>query len=402
MQVRTRSWLCAALLVVFSSAPAWAQIEDTFKFNAAYSRHSDSNLFRLPAGVDANTLIGKSSAAEQIGITSLGFNFNKAYSLQRFELNLSLIDYQYQNFSYLSFAAHNYDAAWRWSLTPRLRGNFTTARNETLNSFADFQGFNLRNQRTNTNTRFDGIYEIDGPWRVLGGLSQSAQTNLQPLVAEGDYSATSADLGLRYVLASGSSLSYALKTATGTYLNRVLSPAGLFDDGFNQIDNELRLHWVVSGNSSADLSAAHINRTHPHYDQRDFSGLNAAIKLNWNLTGKSALTAGWAREISSYQTGSTNYTQTERFSIGPVWQVSPRAVVRLRHEVAQRDYLGPPTGVLVPQRSDTTQDTSVSFDWQPYQYLTLSASLQNARRTSNLAGLDYDSNLAIFSAQFTY
>ena len=393
MLIRPLSWRAAALCIMFSSAPAWAQVQDTFKFNAAYARQSDSNLFRLPAAANA---------AEQVGITSLGFNFNKAYSLQRFELNLSLIDYQYQNFSYLSFAAQNYNAAWRWSLTPRLRGNFTTVRNETLNSFADFQGFNQRNQRTNTNTRFDAAYEIDGPWRLLGGVSQSAQTNEQVLLAEGDFRSNAADLGLRYVLGSGSSLSYALKTATGSYLNRVLSPVSLLDDGFDQIDNELRLHWIISGNSSADISAAHIKRSHPNFAQRDFSGLNAAINLNWNMTGKSALTAGFARELASYQTGSANYTQTDRFSIGPVWQVSPKAVVRLRYDVAQRAYLGPPTGGVVAQRSDTTHDTSLSFDWQPYRYLTLSASLQNAMRTSNQAGLDYASNVATFSAQFTY
>lgn len=396
MLIRPLSWLAAALCVMFSSAPAWAQVQDTFKFNAAYSRQSDSNLFRLSAD-DVNAGIGKSSAAEQVGITSLGFNFNKAYSLQRFELNLSLIDYKYQNFSYLSFAAQNYNAAWRWSLTPRLRGNVTTVRNETLNSFADFQGFNRRNQRTNTNTRFDAAYEIDGPWRVIGGVSQSAQTNEQVLLAEGDFRSNAADLGLRYVLGSGSSLSYALKTATGSYLNRVLSPASLLDDGFDQIDNELRLHWIISGNSSADISAAHIKRSHPNFAQRDFSGLNAAFNLNWNMTGKSALTAGFARELASYQTESANYTQTDRFSIGPVWQVSPKAVVRLRYDVAQRAYLG-----VVAQRRDTTRDTSLSFDWQPYRYLTLSASLQNAMRTSNQPRLDYESNVATFSAQFTY
>ena len=393
MLIRPLSWLAAALGVMFCSAPAWAQVQDTFKFNAAYARQSDSNLFRLPAAANA---------AEQVGITSLGFNFNKAYSLQRFELNLSLIDYQYQNFSYLSFAAQNYNAAWRWSLTPRLRGNVTTVRNETLNSFADFQGFNQRNQRTNSNTRFDAAYEIDGPWRVLGGVSQSEQTNEQVLLAEGDFRTNGADLGLRYVLASGSSVSYAFKTATGTYLNRVRSQASLLDDGFSQSDNEIALHWVISTGSSADVKAAYIKRSHPHFAQRDFSGLNAAINLNWNMTGKSALTAGLAREVASYQTGDDNYTRTDRFSVGPVWQVSPKAVVRLRYDVAQRAYLGQPTGAVVSQRSETTHDTSLSFDWQPYRYLTLSASLQHAIRTSNPAGHDYESNAATFSAQFTY
>lgn len=395
-------WLTPALLLVHGAAPARAQGEDTLKFNAGHTQLSDSNLFRLPASANVSALIGKPSAAEQIGITSLGLRLNKAYSLQRFELDLNLIDYSYQNFSYLSFTARNHDAAWRWRLTPRLHGNLTTDRKETLNSFADYQGYNQRNQRTNTNTRFDAEYELGGAWRVIGGVSQSAQTNLAPLVAVSDYSATSADMGLRYASVSGNSLTYSVKNANGQYLNRVLSSAGLLDDSYHQTDRELKLHWLISGKSTADVSAAYISRTHPHFGQRDYSGVNTGVHLNWNLTAKSALVASWVRELSNGQTSSSNYIQTDRFSLGPIWQVSPKAVLRLRYEVARRDYLGSPAGLVVNPRSDTTHDATLSFDWQPYQHLIFSISLQNARRSSNLAGFDYASNIATLSAQFSY
>lgn len=408
-------WLTPAVLLLCSSAPSWAQTEDvpkiksggaqtedTFKINASETLMTDSNLFRLSDGADLNTLIGRSSAAEKINMTSLGFSLNKAYSLQRFELDLNLIDYRYQNFSYLSFTAKNYSAAWRWSLTPRFTGNFTTDRKETLNSFADFQSFSQRNQRTNTNTRFDGAYEIAGGWAVLGGVSQSAQINQEVVVAEGDYNATSADAGLRYTFTSGSALTYTLKNTSGTYLNRVLSPTSLLDDGYNQLDNELKLHWIISGQSTADLSAAHINRTHPNFGQRDYSGFVAGANVNWSMTAKTVLSAGWMRELSSYQTDSANYSQTDRFSIGPTWQVSPKTLVRLSYQRAQRDYLGTPTGLAASSRSDTLTDTTLSLDWQPYRYLTVITSLQNAKRSSNLDGLDFNSNMATISAKFSY
>lgn len=403
MMVYPHPSLIAALLALYGSAPAWAQAEDTFRFSAAYSQQTDSNFFRLPAGLDSNALIGKPSAQEQIGITSLGFHVNKPYSLQRFELNLGLVDYRYRNFSHLSFSAHNYDAAWRWSLTPRLRGNLTSTRTETLSNFADYKGFNMRNQRTATHTRLDGEFDMGGPWRLLGGVSRSAQSNLQPVVAESDSRATSADLGVRYVLGSGSWLGYTAKTATGDYLNRALSPAGRIDDGFKQVDNELRLHWKVSAKTTADLRAAHIERTHPHYGERDYSGVTATSSLTWNITAKTALSTGWVREISSYQTASTNYTRTDRFTLGPVWQVSPKALVRLQHALARRDYLDPPAGAVVdPQRRDTMRDTTLSLDWMPHRNVVLGASMQKAKRTSNLGGLDYASNITTLTARFTY
>lgn len=123
----------ATLLFIGCLTPAWAQEEPTIRLSAAYARQTDSNLYRLSATslTNAQTLIGRADASEQIGITTLGVNFNKAYSLQRLELGLNLVDYSYQNFSNLSFTAQNYTAAWRWALTPRLTGNLTRERSET-------------------------------------------------------------------------------------------------------------------------------------------------------------------------------------------------------------------------------------------------------------------------------
>jgi exopolysaccharide biosynthesis operon protein EpsL len=332
----------------------------------------------------------------------VGLSLNKAYSLQRIELDINLVDYKYQNFDYLSFTARNYNAAWRWALTPRLNGNFTTDRAERLNSFADTQNLNTRNQRTNTNTRLDAVYDLGGSWRALAGVQQSKETNQQNLLAESNYATNSADLGVRYDLSSGSSLAYTRNSAQGQYLDRPLSVTGLFDDEFNQTTDEFRLRWLFSGNNSVSLNASYLNRSHPHFSQRDYSGLAAGVNVNWALTAKTALAASWARDLSSYQTSSTNFMQTDRLTLGPVWQLSPKALISLRYAVAQQDFLGTPTALAATQRSDTTRDTSLAFEWQPYQHITFSASLQNSTRSSNQANLDFDSNIANVSAQISY
>ena len=402
MVVSRRSWLTPALVSMCGAMPAWSQEDAPLKLKADISLRFESNLFRLPAGADIVSLVGKPSGAEQIGVSSLSLSFSTTLSLQKFDLNLILVDYRYRNFDYLNFAAHKYNSAWHWSLTPRLRGNLSTERQDTFNNFADFQRYDRRNQRTTTNTRFDALYGPDGVWRILGGVSRNAQIDIQPLVAEGNYSATSLDAGLGYVSASGSAITYVHRNTRGKYLNSALPSDNLFDVGFTQVDDEVRLSWAINGKSTVDFSAASITRTHPHYFQRDYGGLNAAINLNWRVSAKSTLTLGWARELSSYQSNNVNFTQTDRFLIGPVWHVSPKAVVRLSYELAVRDYLGSPTGLITSQRSDTTRDATLSFDWKPYQYLTLSALLKNTSRASSQPGLEYDSKMTAFSAQFNY
>ncbi len=401
MRWQCRFWLPLALMLLCCGS-SLAQSSDTLKLKIESSLRFDNNLFRLPADANLTALIGTASGAERIDINTLSLNFSTTLSLQKLELSASVTNYRYENFSYLSFVAHNYNAAWHWALTPRLHGNLGSQRQEVLNSFADYQGFNLQNVRSSINNRMDAAYDLDGAWSLNAGVSQSTQTNQQTLIAEGDYSAKSIELGLRYTAGSGSTLSYTLRNNNGTYLNRVLPSSGLYDDSYQQMDSELKLHWVPSGKSVADIYTSQISRSHPNYAPRDFGGRNAGVNFNWSLTGKSALAASWVRELASYQTSTSNYSRTDRVSLGPVWQPSPKTLVRARYELAQSDYLGSPFGPVATPRSDSTSAASLSFDWQPHQYLTISTSLENASRKSNLAGLDYESKMATVSAQFSY
>lgn len=397
-----RALLMAVVLLSSVHGVARAEGDDVFTLSADTSLVRDNNLFRLSSSANTLALIGRDSAAEQINITSLGVRAAKSYSLQRFELGATVIDYRYQNFSYLNSVANNYDAAWRWSLSPRFHGNLTNSRQESVNSFVDVQGYNMRSQRVNYQSRWDGMYELDGTWRVMGGVASGSQKNLQTQTAEADTTTNSSDIGVGYAFASGSTLTYTLRGSKGQYLNRVLPSTSLLDDSFNQVDHEFRVVWSMDGITTAGLRATAINRTHPNYSQRDYNGIAAGANIKINLSGKTSLSVDWTRELSSYQDGSTNYAQTDRLTIAPIWQISSKTTMRLRHELALRDYLGSPSPTLSNPRTDTTRDTTLSFDWQPFTYVTLSAALQDARRTSSVTGLDYQSTQTTVSARFAY
>nr|WP_315478712.1 XrtB/PEP-CTERM-associated polysaccharide biosynthesis outer membrane protein EpsL [uncultured Rhodoferax sp.] len=398
--MRAQPTLHVAVALCACASAAAAQ-EAPLVLTAGYTVQTDSNLFRLPSSANTQALIGKDSAAEKIGVTTVGFGLNTYQSLQKFEFDLNLVDYKYQNFNYLSFTASNYNAAWRWALTPALTGSLTSSRKETLNSFSDFNSYTQRNQRIDTSTGLNAEYQLDGTWRLLGGISTTRQANQQAVLAGSDYTSNTANAGVKYAFASGSSISYVARLGSGSYLNRTVPNAGQFDDSFKQFDNDLRLRWALGGNSNAELYLTHINRTHPTYGQRDYNGFNTGASLDWAISGKTALNVGFSHALDAYATANSNYSQTDKISIGPVWQFSPKAALRLRYDWAQRDYLGSP-GATASTRRDTTRDTSVSINWQPYQQLALSAALQGASRGSNQTGLDYDSTQLLFTAQLTY
>lgn len=395
--------LIVLALLLGGPAAAWAEGADDLRLSASLGLVHDSNLFRLPSGIDTVPLIGRSSAAESIRIASLGANYQRSYSLQRVEFDVRWTDYGYQNFDYLSFMATNYRAAWNWSYTPHVYGQLRTTRNQSLNSFIDFRGFNQRNLRTDTATSFDATYELDARWRLIGGLSRSARSNSLPITTEADTRLTGLQAGVQYVLPSGSSAGYRLRTSDGTYLTRRSIPsAGFFDTDYTQTDNVLSATWAVSRATRAEFTLGHRSRSHPNYPQRNFNEFLGSASVNWAYSAKSGLVARWERELGNFETADFNFTQTDRFSVGPVWQVSPKATVRLQLEHAIRDFKGTPSGFVTAQRRDTTNDTSVAFDWEPYRFLLLSASLQNSRRSSTVPGLSFNANVINFSAQLTY
>lgn len=391
------------LLALTSTVPTWAQEQDTLKFRANYTLQTDSNLQRLPSNADVLARTGRNSTDERIGITTVGMFFNKAYSLQRLELDLNLVDYDYQNFSQYSFTAKNYVAAWRWSLTPRFHGSLTSDRKETLNSFSDYQGgasVSQRNLRTTINSGFDASYDLDGTWSLLAGLSHTNQTSQQTLGTGEEYSANTASVGVSRASGSNSTFSYNLKRSSGKYLN--VSANGR---EYDQLDNELRLAWVLSGNTTANLRATYINRSHPSSPQRDYSGFNTGVNVNWAITGKTALAASWVRQLDSYQTSYASYTQTNRLSIGPTWQLGSKTTLGLRYGLSRIEYLGAPTAVPTAQRQDTLRDTSLTLKWQPYPLVTVSASVARSTRdatVTNLSALDYSSNTGSLSAQVSF
>ena len=399
-----RKPLACALLMALVLPPAWAQEDSSpLKLKAGYTLQTDSNLFRLPAGVDPMAVLGKSSAAEQIGVGTLGLTFNTIQGLQTISADINALNYRYHNFSYLDFAGINYDASWRWAVTPRFTGSLTGQRTQTPTSFVNYGNYDVRNVLTDTSTRLDGVFEIYGPWRAVAGISSDRQANEQTVEGRNDYSATAADLGARLVFASGSTLSYSLKRYNGNYINRALDAFAQYDSSFTQIDNELRLRWLISGNSSSSMYLTHLSRSHATLAVWDYSGFNAGADLNWVLSGKSALLVGYTHTLGSYQTLYSSYSQTDRFTIAPTWQISGKTLLSLRYAWAQIDYLGAPFAAFAsPQRRDTTHDTTLSFNWEPYHKLTLIASLQNSSRGSNFGGQDYASNMATLSASYTY
>ena len=174
-------WIALAAAGWISLIPhAVADAGDTFNVTVGSTFTYDSNLFRLSSIIDPERFVGKPTTADQIIISTATLNVNKNYSMQRFEFNGSIVDNRYNNFDFLNFVGKNYTAAWNWFITPYFHGRISSGHREALNNFADLTGFvnsTNRNLRTDDNLRFDAVYEIDGAWRLIGGVAHDTRKN---------------------------------------------------------------------------------------------------------------------------------------------------------------------------------------------------------------------------------
>ena len=387
--------LCLLAALSLLHAGARAETDNPLDLRAAFNVQNDSNLFRQS---DA----AASRAQEQVSTTTLGLGFKTQQSLQSFDLNLNLVDVQYQNFSYLNYSATNYSAAWQFAITPRVRGNLSSSSQETLNSYADVQNNTTRFLNTNRSTRVDASYGVDGPWSVSTGLTQSLQSSQRDQVAGSDFSSVASDLGLQYQFSSGSTAGVTTRLTKGQYLNPPAAISTFFDNNFDQVETEARLHWAVSEGKTLDMHAAQRDVTHPNVSLRDYSGLLAGAEASWAVTGQTVLTAAWAHALDTYQTIDANYSQTDRLSLGLDWQMRNKLAWSLRTDYTHIRYLGGPLPFLQSKRIDDVSNTSLSLTWTPRKQATFSASIQSAQRASNAAGADYASTLTSLTAQVNF
>lgn len=377
----------------------------------------DSNVFRLSPSIDPMLILGMPNRSDLITTSSGMLSFNKFYGMQRFEANVSIVDNRYQNFEFLNFIAKNYAAGWHWQITPYLHGSMTVNHKEALNNFANLTGFinsANRNLRTDDSYRFNGIFELNRTWHLLGGVSQTTAKNSQLTVQDFDNRVFSVEGGIRYTSPSGTTLTYKIRSGEGEFYKRPQPIVGsLFDTAFQDIEHGAQVVWPVTDKTTVEARLGHFARKHDHFPQRDFSGLIGNFDFNWSITRKTKVTVSWMRDLSNFQTSanfqlpqfqrfSSSYVATNRFSFAPAWQIGPRTTLRLRYDYLIRDFLG--SVILLPNdnRRDSQHVGMVAVDWQPITAIFFTAMLQRDHRSSNTRGFDYDATAGSVSVRLSF
>jgi exopolysaccharide biosynthesis operon protein EpsL len=371
----------SAAFILMGVASTCSQAQDVVTYSASVRISQDDNFLRAPTAT---------AVTEEIYTQSVGARIAVPYSLQRFELDVGLINYKQKRFSNFDYVGQNYTASWLWSYTPRLRGTLSTSRTESLNATSDSVNPGVRNRNVSITTGLTAEHELGGALHLLGGYTNSESLNEQALIGQSDNRSNSFNTGLRYSLASGSSVGYGFRRGFGSSTS-----------SYVQTTHSLDGAWQPGGSTSVTIQAAHFDQHFGLTPEYDFSGVSGFARMVWRLTGKTTLTADWQRSLAAFQTAGSTYTLTDSLSVAPAWQLNTKNSVGASYRYALRSNRGSPTGIA-DQRKDVLRDTSVSYSWQPRPFATVLTSYTHSVRTSDNVGLDYIVRLASLSAQFSF
>ncbi len=385
-------WTAPALALLSLGAQAQALMQptprtdftdaDTLQWRAGAQWQRDDNVFLESDG---------SAKTDHIFVTTLGLRVNKPISLQRLELDVKVDNFKYERYSVLDFTALNYTGAYRWAVTPRMRGNVLAERREYIDRFSDISSGNV-NRRTEQNHGLEAEYEVGAAWRALGGVFDRRISN-SVSTYQADTTVQGGELGARYDFRSGNSLAYRYRQGQGDY-----SGGQTTLGGFTDRQHEFDLAWQPTGQIRVNGRMGWLDREHDLQPGRDFSGWVGRLNANWQLSGKTSVAAGLARELASYQTTDASYFQGQRWFIAPEWKPTFKTAVRLRWDHGTRTYKGAPSPSLSAGREDRLNILTLGLEWEVMRALRLLATVQRDERNSNIDGFDYKANIYGISA----
>ena len=385
---RAFSILLALFLVATN---AIADEFDTVNFMASSTYVRDSNLFRLPA--HAQPSAPGAERADNIYRNSVGISINKPYSLQVFKFDYAYVDTKYDNADFLDFKASNYKAAWEWALTPSLTGVLSKDRIVSLVPFQDLRS-TTASQTKNVRTKETQIFSFDfSPHNTLhfiGGYNKLDVKNSKTFLPETSYKLDTINAGIKYVFPSASYISFVSSVSDGQ--NQEINFTQQVGKGFKQKQQSLSMLWLATGKSRVGAELGYLDVVDDTFSTRDFSGIYGNVNYIWDITGKTTLSMGLARKLSSFQTSFDTYTVSDTLFFSPIWHATSKITVRANTQFGHRDFKGEGPLVSTVDRKDNVFSYGVGVDWAPRSVVQFGLNLQHDEINSNFKNVESSDN----------
>lgn len=330
-------------------------------------------------------VLGSSSneQSDTVGYAGVGLRADRRYGLQRFRADVEANTYRYNSHSELDYSVFNYALAWDWSVTTRWHGVISADQKQFQEITADpTTQTNHVGKRTEMAQGADAIYELGGAWRLMGGIAHTEAKSTQRATYDSSPSVTSGRVGVGYELGSGSKLFAHYRAGDGNYNDPT---PGSAQGDFREHESDVELTWPITAKTAFNGRIGYINRDNDTAKEHDFSGTVGNAAVTWEITGKTRLVGGYARDLSAAGFGSGGYVASDRFYLAPIWKATAQVAVNLRYEDVRREWKNVPAGSADLGRNEKLQVLSAGVEWEPRRWLAVSGYVRHEKSTYSLS-----------------
>ena len=370
--------MVGALLGALCSTPAMAALSDTIHPFVSLTYSHDDNLLRLPDETPGFTGPRDDNLTQSLA----GLSLERPFGRQILTATAKVSRVTFSHYDQLNYNGKDFQGALEWHIANHLSGHLGGNYSQTLTPFTDFHTSD-RNLRTERREYFDGNWVFRPSWQVHGSASTDKFT--YELVAQ-RYNNRTEDIGeagIDYLASSGSRIGLVVRHIDGSYPTHRLIGSIVTDNGYTQNEIKANIYWVLTGVTQVQLLAGWARREHSFYNNRDSSGANGRVTVQWMPLGRVHLTTMAWREFRAVESDLINNSLNKGASVSGTWDITAkiRADAQYRHE--KRDF-NQATGVVLPfDANDTTRNASAGLTYIPQSFLQLNASLYHEKRSGS-------------------
>lgn len=380
--------------------------ESVFDVYVADKELFDSNVFRIPSGVDVATLAGPSAAKQDhINSSSAGLDSQWVAGRQSFALDLHVDDNRFADNSDLNNVSSTDRLVWNWGLGGVLSGQVGA---DYLRALASFVNTDLytRNVYQRTEVFAATRYQVGPRWALFGGILNTDYSLAQSATRGNDSHQKSGDLGVEFATSADDSIGLDYRYTDARYPNAAVLNGIEFDPDYREDRVRLLFKRALTDKTSIDLGAGYLKREYSNTTAIGaFSGIIWRGSFGWQPTDKTQLIASVWRNLQAYLTDQTNYYRATGFSISPVWLASEKISLSLLASREQQAYLGSSSNVGEideASRRDTVTAEQAALTYTPIRALTLDVAFRHEQRASNQQQRTYTDESASAGVRFEF
>jgi exopolysaccharide biosynthesis operon protein EpsL len=377
--------------------------EDILNIYVADREQYDSNVFRLPSGTNAATVVGPSASKEdQINSPAAGLDGQWIFGRQSIALAVRADDNLYAHNSDLNNVSSNDKLVWNWGLGSVLSGQVGA---DYLRQLASFINTNVytRNVYQRTEAFAAGRYQIGPRWAIYGGV-MNTEFSLAQSASKGNNShQKSVDVGAELATNVDDSFGWDYRYTDARYPNAIVLNASQFDPDYREDRARFLLKRALTVKTSIDLSAGYLKRDYGNPAIGSFTGPIWRASLGWQPTDKTQLIGSTWRDLQAYFTDQTNYYRATGVSLTPTWMASEKITVSLLLTREAQAYIGSSAiAVSEAARRDTLNAEAASFSYAATRALLFDVTFRHEQRSSNVQLRTYTDELASAGVKFTF